>query len=113
MSDTNLTLLGLPTCDSCRKARKALEAAGHSVTFRNIRAEPLSEAEWQPLFAAVGDRLGNTKSTTYRGLSDWMKASEAEDQLRAHPALMKRPVIEGQGRITLGWDAATREVWGA
>jgi len=107
----SLTLYGLPTCDTCRKARKALEGAGHSVVFRDVRMDPLSEDDWAPLRAEFGDLLVNTKSTTWRGLSDIMKASEAEDQLREHPALMKRPVIEGQGRLTLGWDAKVQAVW--
>jgi len=108
-----LSLYGLPTCDTCRAARKLLEAQGHSVTFRDIRAQPLDDAEWAPLLAEFGDLLVNRKSTTWRGLSDWMKQSEAEDQLRQHPALMKRPVISDGTRLTLGWDDAARQVWGA
>lgn len=110
---TDLTLYGLPTCDSCRKARRALEGAGHTVTFRDVRAEPLSEAEWAPFLAEFGDRLVNTKSTTWRGLSDFMQASEAEDQLREHPALMKRPLIVSVDQMTLGWDEDTAARWGA
>ncbi|NNU81954.1 hypothetical protein HMH01_16070 [Halovulum dunhuangense] len=109
---TDLTLYGLPTCDTCRKARKALEGAGHVVTLRDVRMEPLSEAEWAPLLAEFGDRLVNRTSTTYRGFSDFMKASEAEDQLREHPAVMKRPVISDGARWTLGWDEGAQAVWG-
>lgn len=111
MSD--LTLYGLPTCDTCRKARKALEAAGHAVAFRDVRTEPLSAAEWAPLLAEFGDRLVNRKSTTWRGLSEWMQASEADAQLEAHPALMKRPVISDGTKLTLGWDAETAAAWSA
>jgi arsenate reductase-like glutaredoxin family protein len=46
-----MILYGIPTCDTCKKARKALEAEGHSVTFRDVRAEPLSEDEWAILLA--------------------------------------------------------------
>ncbi|MEO1314558.1 MAG: ArsC/Spx/MgsR family protein, partial [Pseudomonadota bacterium] len=88
------------------------EAAGHTVTPRDIRTEPLTEAEWQPLLTEFGDRLVNKKSTTWRGLNDWMQASEAEDQLKAHPALMKRPVISDGARMTLGWDAEAQAAWG-
>lgn len=108
---TDLTLYGLPTCDTCRKARKALEGAGHGVTFRDIRTDPLTEAEWQPLLVEFGDRLVNRRSTTWRGLSDWIQASEAEEQLKAHPALMKRPVISDGVTLTLGWDADAQVVW--
>ena len=40
-----MILYGISTCDTCKKAIKALEAAGHPVTFRDVRKDPLSEAE--------------------------------------------------------------------
>lgn len=103
-----MILYGIPTCDTCKKARKALEGAGHDVRFRDIRAEPLSEAEWSELITEFGTNLINRKSTTYRGLSDWMRESEADAQLAAHPTLMKRPVIRHEDRLFLGWDDATQ-----
>ncbi|WP_108482970.1 arsenate reductase family protein [Oceaniglobus ichthyenteri] len=99
-----MTLMGIRTCDTCKKAAKALEAAGHKVTFHDMRADPLSDAQWQELLTEFGDKLVNKKSTTYRGLSDWMKASEADAQLTNHPTLMKRPVIRADGVLYLGWD---------
>ncbi len=107
-----MILYGIPTCDTCKKARKALENAGHSVTFRDVRAEPLSEAEWAPLLTEFGTRLVNQKSTTWRGLSDWLKASEADAQLAAQPTLMKRPVLQDGDKLTLGWDAEVQAAWG-
>jgi len=103
-----MILYGLPTCDTCKKARKALESAGHDVTFRDIRTEPLSEDERTEFLTEFGTRLINTKSTTWRGLSDWMRESEADEQIKAHPALMKRPVIRADGRLYLGWDDDVR-----
>ncbi|WP_099826335.1 arsenate reductase family protein [Oceaniglobus indicus] len=105
---TTLTVYGIPTCDTCKKAIKALEGAGHDVTFRDIRADPLSASEWDRFIGQFGDRLVNRASTTYRGLSDWMKASDAEEQLAAHPTLMKRPVIETEERLYLGWDSGVQ-----
>ncbi|KAF0676987.1 arsenate reductase family protein [Profundibacterium mesophilum] len=103
-----MIIYGIPTCDTCKKAIKALEAAGHDITFRDVRAEPLSDSEWDRLLAKFGDRLVNTNSTTYRGLSNWMKASEAEAQLAAHPTLMKRPVIDSDGKLYMGWEKSTQ-----
>ncbi len=99
-----MILYGLSTCDTCKKAQKALAGMGHEVTFRDVRAEPLTDAEIAELITEFGSRIINTQSTTYRGLSDWMKNSEADHQLREYPALMKRPVIRHQGVLTLGWD---------
>jgi arsenate reductase (glutaredoxin) len=99
-----MILYGLSTCDTCKKAQKALVAAGHDVTFRDVRAAPLTDAEIAEFITEFGSRIINTQSTTYRGLSDWMKASEADHQLREYPALMKRPVIRSDAGLTLGWD---------
>lgn len=103
-----ITLYGIPTCDTCKKAIKALEGAGKQVTFRDVRADPLSDDEWAVLINEFGTNLVNTRSTTYRGLSDWLKASEAEAQLAAQPTVMKRPVIVDGEAMYLGWDASVQ-----
>lgn len=104
-----MILYGIPTCDTCKKAQKALVAAGHSVTFRDVRADPLTEAERDEFITEFGDRIINRASTTYRGLSDWMRASEADAQLAAHPTLMKRPVIRMDEALYLGWKADVQD----
>ena len=103
-----MILYGIPTCDTCKKALKALEGAGHAVSFRDIRKDPLSEAEIARLVIEFGDRLINKTSTTYRGFNDFLKASEPEAQIAAQPTVMKRPVIEADGRLYLGWDDAVQ-----
>ena len=103
-----MILYGIPTCDTCKKAMKALEAAGHAVTFRDVRRDPLSEAEIARLVAEFGDRLINKQSTTYRGFSDFLRESEAEALIAAQPTVMKRPVIEADGKLYLGWDDAVQ-----
>jgi arsenate reductase-like glutaredoxin family protein len=100
-----MILYGIATCDSCKKALKALERAGRTVAFRDIRAEPLAEAEIARLVAEFGERLINRQSTTWRSMSDFLRASDPEAQIAAQPTVMKRPVIEHEGRWFLGWDA--------
>ena len=106
-----MILYGISTCDTCKKALKSLEAAGHAVTFRDLRKEPLSDAEIDGIVQEFGDRLINKQSTTYRGFSDFLKASEAEAQIKAQPTVMKRPLIEAEGVWTLGWDADAQAKW--
>lgn len=103
-----MILYGISTCDTCKKAVKALQAAGRDVTFRDIRANPLSAAEIDTIVTEFGDRAINKQSTTYRGFSDFLKASEPEAQIAAQPAVMKRPVIEADGKFYLGWDDAVQ-----
>ena len=103
------TLYGLKTCDTCRKALKALEAAGLDVTFQDVRAEPIDEATLGRFLAAFGDALVNTRSTTWRGLSEAERGRDPAALLAEHPALMKRPVIVGPGGLTLGWNDSARD----
>jgi arsenate reductase (glutaredoxin) len=98
-----MILYGISTCDTCKKALKALTAAGHDVTFRDVRASPLSEAEIAELVTEFGPAIINRQSTTWRGLSDFLRENEPEAQLAAQPTLMKRPVIRGPAGLTLGW----------
>ncbi|MBU2992813.1 ArsC/Spx/MgsR family protein [Octadecabacter sp. 1_MG-2023] len=106
-----MILYGLPTCTDCKKALKAFEDEGIKVTFRDVRAEPLSEDEWTSLIAEFGDNLVDRKSQAYRNLNAWMKESEAEAQLADTPAVMARPVITDGTKSTLGWDEATKAEW--
>ncbi len=98
-----MILYGIPTCDTCRKARKALEAAGQEVRFHDLRAQPLSAEQLARFHAAFGDKLLNRASTTWRGLDEAARAQPVLDLLQAHRTLIKRPIIEG-AELTLGWD---------
>ena len=101
-----MILYGISTCDTCKRAIKTLESAGKTVTFRDIRRDPLSESEINEIVMEFGSRAVNTQSTTYRAFSDFLKASDPEDQIKAQPTVMKRPVIKSD-RWYLGWDEAT------
>lgn len=107
----------LKTCDTCRKAIKALRAAGHDPELIDVRADGLDRATLERFEAAVGfEVLVNKKSTTWRGLSDEQKSSlsreSAIELLLEHPTLMKRPVIEWDGNYTIGWTKTVQAEYG-
>ncbi|MDM7932085.1 ArsC/Spx/MgsR family protein [Tabrizicola sp.] len=102
-----MILYGIPTCDTCKKALKALKAAGKEVTFHDVRATPMTEAEIATIVIEFGSRAINSQSTTYRAFNDYLKASEPEAQIAAQPTVMKRPVIRDGDQWYLGWDSAT------
>ncbi|MCV2868197.1 hypothetical protein OEW28_06100 [Defluviimonas sp. WL0002] len=103
-----MILYGIPTCDTCRKARKEIESAGKAVAFRDIRAEPLEPEQVSRFLSVFGDRLVNRASATWRGLDDDARAAAPEKLLADHPTLMKRPVIEHEGELILGWTAEAK-----
>jgi arsenate reductase (glutaredoxin) len=102
-----MILYGISTCDTCKRALKTLQAAGKDVSFRDVRADPLSPAEIEAIVREFGSRAINQQSTTWRAFNDFLKASDPEAQIAAQPTVMKRPVIRDRDRWFLGWDSAT------
>lgn len=106
-----MKVYGIKSCDTVRKALAALTVAGHAPKLVDIRADGVEESDLQRFYEAFGAALVNTRSTTWRGLSE---AERREDPIRlisAHPALMKRPVIESEAGLTLGWDKSVQAKW--
>lgn len=96
----------LKACDSCRKVIKQFSAAGAEITAIDVRDTPLDAAVLSRFLEAFGwEKLINRRSTTWRGLSQAEKdgaESNALTLLQTYPTLMKRPVIDGAGGLTLG-----------
>jgi arsenate reductase len=105
-----MVLFGITSCDTCKRAYKALVAAGYEPTFRDIRVSPLSAAERHSLLEAFGDALLNRASTTWRSLDSVTRELGTDALLASYPTLMKRPVIEGKG-LTLGWSDAVQALY--
>ena len=102
-------LYGLKNCDTCKKALKALDAAGKPTAFVDIRADTDLAAKVPVWLAAAGpDLLLNTRSTTWRGLSEAERASDPAALLIASPTLIKRPVIEAGGKVHVSWSSAVQ-----
>lgn len=101
-----MLILGLNNCDSCRRARRELKAAGREYQFRDIREAPPSGREIADIIAAVGvDRAVNRKSATWRQLDEPTRDRDAVELLIAHPTLLKRPAIIAETGVSVGWDA--------
>lgn len=103
-----MIMYGLSTCAVCQRARKALEAEGKEVRFRDVRADPLSDPEIDELVAEFGDRVVDQTTNDYRALNDWLKNSEADAQIRARPKVMARPILRDGDAFYLGWDDAVQ-----
>ena len=101
----------LKGCDTCRNALRALE--GRVSDMRELRADGVPEellAEWLDRLGA--DALVNRRSTTWRNLGAEERDEDALTLLRRHPTLLRRPVIESDGAVHLGWSEAVRESLG-
>ena len=101
----------LKTCDTCKKAIKAL--ADRNPELIDVRADGVSAEVLARWLDEVGaETLINRRSTTWRNLTEAERAAEPASLLSAHPTLIKRPVIETDAGIFVGWTPQTQAALG-
>ena len=108
-----IQLYGIPNCDTVKKARKWLDAHGLDYTFHDYKKEGADAgklASWSD--AAGWEVLLNKRGTTFRKLDDADKADLDRDKAIAlmlqHPSMIKRPVVEHDGGVLVGF---SEEAW--
>ncbi len=107
-----ITLYGIPNCDTVKRARAWLEARGVGYTFHDFQKQGVPPDALDRWVAATGwEALVNRKGTTWRQLDPAVResvvdAASAKRALKAHPSLVKRPVVEWPGGVTVGFDEA-------
>ena len=107
-----MRVYGLKNCDKVRAAMRALTAAGHAPELVDIREAPLEQVDIERFFEAFGAALVNRRSTTWRQLSEQARQQAETDPLPLlleHPTLIKRPVIDKDGQVRLGFAAKEAE----
>lgn len=103
-----MRVFSLKTCDTCRKALKALRAAGHDPEVIDVRSDGIGPGDRAAIVAAFGPGALNTRSATWRELDEETRALPPADLIAAHPTVMKRPVIEVAGTWHQGWTPAVQ-----
>lgn len=103
-----LKVYGLKNCDTCRKAFKWLEANAIDYIFHDVRADGPTRGQAADWIEKIGaDKVINRRGTTWRKLSDAEKTissdNDAIDLVMRNPALIKRPVIEQAGTVSVGF----------
>jgi len=103
-----LTLYMISNCDTCRKARKALDEKALLYKTHDLRKDGLSAALLEHILnrAPLVDVI-NKRSKTWRELSEEEKdydANSARQLLLTYPTLLKRPLLEqDDGTILIGY----------
>ena len=111
MPRSAVTVYGLATCDTTRAARKWLDAAGVAHVFHDVREDGLTKSLVESWVTQLGwEKVLNKASTTWRELpqadKDGADAKRAVALLLAHPTLVKRPVLDRGGKLSLGFKPA-------
>ena len=111
-----VALYGIPNCDAVKRARARLAADGVDYAFHDYKKVGVDGDALDRWLAAVGwEALLNRAGTTFRKLSEQDRAepdaAKARALMIAHPSLIRRPVVEHDGGLLVGfkpgeWDAA-------
>ena len=104
-----LTLYGIKNCDTVKKARRWLDAHDIAYRFHDFRSDGLDEKRLARWVEQLGwESLLNRRGTTWRGLPETQRAKLVDAAgaialMLAHPALIKRPVLENAGTVRVGF----------
>ncbi len=106
-----VTLFGIPNCDQIKRSRAWLDENGIAYKFHDFKRAGLDANSLDAWLAAAGaGQLVNRKGTTWRKFSNAERAQAdttagARALMIANPSLIKRPVTDIDGSITVGFDA--------
>ena len=108
------TLYGIPNCDTMKKARKWLADNGVEYEFHDYKKLGIEKKKLAEWIKAVGwETLLNRRGMMWRKVPDDVKANIDEKSaiglMLETPSIIKRPVLEANGKITVGFKPETYE----
>ena len=103
-----ITVFGIPNCDSVKKARVWLAAAGVEYAFHDYKKSGIDAATLARWADAVGwEPLLNRAGTTFRKLAGPDKVdidrAKAIALMVGSPSMIRRPVVESAGALLVGF----------
>ena len=103
-----VTVYGIKNCDTMKKARSWLDSKKIAHQFHDYKAAGIDRATVEGWVKTVGwPVLINRAGTTFRKLSDADKEDITETKavalMLAQPSLIKRPVLDVEGKLTVGF----------
>ena len=109
----NISLYGIPNCNTVKKARDWLTQHDIYVNFHDFKKYGLDATTAQNwLRQTEWSRLINRSGLTWRGLPEQRKqsiqsADDSLDLMLEHTSVIKRPVLEQNGKLLhVGFDEA-------
>lgn len=110
----SVTIYGIRNCDTMKKARAWLEAHGIAYAFHDYKSAGIDRPRLEGWVRELGwEPLLNRAGTTFRKLPDATR--EALDEPKAlslmldQPSMIKRPVLEVDGHLLVGFEPAEYE----
>lgn len=106
------TIYGIKNCDTMKKARTWLDANGIENSFHDYKVSGIDRKHLEAWCDAAGwETVLNRAGTTFRKLDDAQKSDlnreRAIELMLEQPSMIKRPVLEAEGKITFGFKPDT------
>ena len=104
-----MKLYGIPNCTTVKKARAWLAEHALNAEFHDFKKQGIDAAWLRKVISQTGwQALVNTRGTTWRKLGDADKAAISDAAgaialMLAQPSVIKRPVLEHDGKYHLGF----------
>ncbi|MBP8234756.1 MAG: ArsC family reductase [Rhizorhabdus sp.] len=103
-----VTMYGIKNCDTIKKARTWLEARGIDYRFHDYKASGIDRETLAGWCGELGwEVLLNRAGTTFRKLPDADRADIDEAKaialMEAQPSMIKRPVLDADGELLVGF----------
>ena len=107
-----MILYGISNCDYSKKAKNWLETHNIDYQFHDFRKQGLDANTINQWLQSVSwDKILNKRSTSWRNLGPSIQQTVNEtnivDLLIENPTLIKRPVMDVNDTITLGFNSDT------
>ena len=104
----SVTLYGIKNCDTMKKARTWLDDHGVAYHFHDYKTAGIERAQLERWSEELGwETLLNRAGTTFRKLPEADRAdldrAKAAALMLAQPAMIRRPVLEADGEILVGF----------
>ena len=111
----HITIYGIKNCDTMKKARAWLDERGVPYYFHDYKVAGIDSTTLENWCRQVGwEVLLNRAGTTFRALPD--KDKQHIDEARAielmveNPSMIKRPVVDHDGALIVGFKPERYEV---
>ena len=103
-----VTIYGIKNCDTMKKARTWLEQHDVAYSFHDYKIDAIDKASLERWAKAVGwEVLLNRAGTTFRALpekdKEGLNEKKAIGLMLAQPSMIKRPVLDVGGKLTVGF----------
>ena len=104
----DVTLYGIPNCDTMKKARTWLDQAGIAYRFHDYKKAGVVETDLRRWVDRLGwETVLNRAGTTFRKLPEAertdLDADKAVALMLAQPSMIKRPMLEAGDELLAGF----------